>query len=117
MMLAMSAWGDTDLDDGSGGEQPRDIDVIGNFGRELGFWEKQSSFWFQAKACSVTLRHNIFFNAPRAAINFNDFFGGDNVVESNLLFNTCRESGGMNGKRQFHSIDELFLLCRSRSNQ
>lgn len=29
----------------------------------------------------------------RAGINFNDGFGGGNLIESNLLFNTCRESG------------------------
>jgi hypothetical protein len=33
------------------------------------------------------------FNMPRAAINFNDGFGGGNLVEENLIFNTCRESG------------------------
>jgi hypothetical protein len=30
---------------------------------------------------------------PRAAVNFNDGFGGGNSVSNNLIFNTCRESG------------------------
>lgn len=33
------------------------------------------------------------FNMPRAAINFNDGMGGGDVVDSNVIFNTCRESG------------------------
>ena len=40
--------------------------------RELGLYEKQSSAWGQAKACQTTLEDNLFFNMPRAAINFND---------------------------------------------
>ena len=32
------------------------------------------------------------FNTPRAAINFNDGFGGGNVAELNLLFNTVRDT-------------------------
>jgi len=39
------------------------------------------------------LKRNIMFNGPRAGINVNDGFGGGNVVEENLVFNTCRESG------------------------
>lgn len=41
----------------------------------------------------TTLYNNIFFNMPRAAINFNDGFGGGNVVKNNLIYNTCKESG------------------------
>lgn len=37
----MSAWGDTDLDSGLSGNQPRFVKVWSNFGREIGFWEKQ----------------------------------------------------------------------------
>jgi hypothetical protein len=40
-----------------------------------------------------TIRNNIMFNMPRAAINFNDMMGGGDVVMRNLIFNTCRESG------------------------
>ena len=29
---------------------------------------------------------------PRALINFNDGFGGGNVIESNLMFNANRET-------------------------
>ena len=62
-----------------------------------------------------TLRGNVVYNLPRAAINFvrmpacvcaataasdsahdstqNDGFGGGNVVNENVIWNTCRESG------------------------
>jgi len=56
-------------------------------------WEKQSSMWFQAKTARSTLKRNLFFNGPRAGINFNDGFGGGDEVAENLIFNTCRESG------------------------
>ena len=49
--------------------------------------------WFQAKSCGNVLSNNIAFNMPRAAINFNDDFGGNTTVVGNLIWNTCRESG------------------------
>ena len=33
------------------------------------------------------------YNGPRAHINFNDGFRGGARVKSNLMFNSCRESG------------------------
>ena len=54
---------------------------------------RQSSFYFQAKTAQASVTNNIVFNILRAAINFNDGFGGDILIEGNLIFNTCRESG------------------------
>lgn len=65
---------------------------VGNYVSELGHYQKQSAAWFQAKTAQTTLRGNVFFNGPRAGINFNDGFGGGNVIEHNLVFNFCRES-------------------------
>ena len=79
--------------DGTDGNQPRFSQILYNFVRELGIWEKQSSFYFQAKSGQNLLKGNIFFNGPRAGINFNDGFGGDSNITENLLLNTCRESG------------------------
>ena len=73
--------------------QSRFINISYNYIHELGIFEKQSSFYFQAKSCQNYIGYNIFYNGPRAAINFNDGFGGNSVIEKNLLFNTCRESG------------------------
>lgn len=79
--------------DGTDGNQPRGTQIVGNFVHELGIWEKQSSFYFQAKTCQTHIERNIFFNGPRAGINFNDGFGGASNISENLLLNTCRESG------------------------
>ena len=67
--------------------------ISNNIAREMGVFQKQSSFYFQATSCLVTVEKNIFFNGPRAGINVNDGFGGGNDVNTNLIFNMCRESG------------------------
>jgi len=89
---AIASWGRTDEYDGTGGQQPRHISLLGNFAHEIGIYQKQSSFYFQAASCENTIAGNIVFNIPRAAINFEDGFGGKNELTQNLLYNTCRES-------------------------
>lgn len=79
--------------DGRNGEQPRFTSVVGNMVRELGIWQKQSSMWFQAVTAQTHLAGNVHFNGPRAGFNFNDGFGGADVIEHNLLANCVRESG------------------------
>jgi len=79
--------------DGRAGEQPRFTNVTGNLVREIGIYQKQSSFWFQALTAQSLLHGNVHFNGPRAGINFNDGFGGGDVIERNLLANCVRESG------------------------
>lgn len=103
----MAAWGDTSFNlnenasltlpypigpDGRGGEQPRGTKVLNNIAHEIGLWQKQSSLWFQAVTAQTLLKGNVFFNGPRAALNFNDGFGGGDEITENLLLNTCRES-------------------------
>lgn len=90
---AMAAWGYTNEQDGTDGQQPRSTLVARNYVREIGIIQKQSSMWFQAKSCQNTIVDNVVFNGPRAAINLNDGFGGANVISNNLIFNQCRESG------------------------
>ena len=111
----LAGWGETKEWDGRNGDQPRGTVVRDNYIHELGFFEKQSSAWFQALTATTTIENNIMFNmrtsqprsfscvivsdagccwpTARAAINFNDGFGGGNIVKGNLIFNTCRESG------------------------
>ena len=106
---AMASWGDTSAQlnqngtltvpgrfkvgpDGRGGEQPRGSLIEGNLVHEIGLWQKQSSLWFQAVTAQTTLRNNIFFNGPRAGLNFNDGFGGGDMITGNLLLNCVRES-------------------------
>jgi hypothetical protein len=76
---AMAGWGWTDeLSDGGvhgydgrGGDFPRFTLIKNNIVRELGLWEKQASAWFQAKTAQTTIVNNLFFNGPRAGVNFN----------------------------------------------
>jgi hypothetical protein len=79
--------------DARDGEQPHGTLVVGNLAREIGVFQKQSSFWFQAATVATRLVGNVHFNGPRAGINFNDGLGGGDEVARNLLANTCRESG------------------------
>ena len=44
--------------DGTDGNQPRFISVIGNVAREIGHFEKQSSFYVQGKSCQNTIHGN-----------------------------------------------------------
>lgn len=90
---AIAAVGSSELIDGTGGNQPRGTQIIGNLAHEIGIWGKQTSFYFQSLACETELVGNVFFNGPRAGINFNDGFGGKNLVRYNLGFNMVRETG------------------------
>jgi len=90
---AVATWGNTVEYDATGGAQPRFSVMEQNLIHDVGLYQKQSSGWGQNKACQSVIRNNIMYNLPRAAINFNDGLGGDNVVEGNVIFNACRESG------------------------
>eukprot|EP00051_Salpingoeca_urceolata_P018464 m.259210 g.259210 ORF g.259210 m.259210 type:complete len:190 (-) comp19202_c0_seq9:28-597(-) len=89
----MAGWGYTDEHDGTSGEQPRFTTLVNNVCHEIGAFQLQSSCWFQAKTAQTTVSGNLFYNGPRAGINFNDGFGGGNVVKDNVIFNQCRQSG------------------------
>jgi hypothetical protein len=90
---AIATWGDSDDYDATSEDFPMYTLIQGNVMRELGIYQKQSSAVGQCKAALTTIRNNIMFNMPRAAINFNELLGGGDIVEGNLIFNTCRESG------------------------
>ena len=79
--------------DGTDGEHPRYNQIISNTAREVGLYEKQSSFYVQAKTAQSFIQGNVFFNGPRAGINSNDGFGGGDDISRNLVFSSCRESG------------------------
>ncbi|ETO36005.1 hypothetical protein RFI_01057 [Reticulomyxa filosa] len=98
--------------DGTNDNQPRGLTITQNYVHELGIWEKQSSFYFQAKSCQNFIAYNIFYNGPRAGINFNDGFGGNSHIYKNLLFNTCRESGDHG---PFNSWDRQVYVTEMRN--
>ena len=90
---AIATWGQTDKYNATENIFPMHTLIIGNVMRELGIYEKQSSAVGLAKSAYTKIFNNIMFNMPRAAVNFNDGMGGGDIMENNLLFNTCRESG------------------------
>ena len=99
---AIALWGYTSGDDpalppgtgadGTAGNQPRFTTITGNLCREIGFNQKQSSCVFMGKQMSTTIAKNVMFNGPRAHVNENDGFGGNNTVTGNLIYNACRET-------------------------
>jgi len=53
---------------GTDGEHPRYTTVKGCTVREVGLYEKQSSFFVQAKTAQTHIAGNVFFNGPRAGM-------------------------------------------------
>jgi hypothetical protein len=100
--------------DGTDGEHPRFNLVLRNSAREVGLFEKQSSFYIQAKTAQSTLEGNVFFNGPRAGINANDGFGGGDEIAHNLVFSTCRESADHG---PFNSWDRQPFLTTVRTGE
>ena len=90
---AIVAVGSANLIDGTNGNQPRGTKILGNLVHEIGIYGKQVCACVQSVACQTMLVGNVFFNGPRAGVNFNDGFGGGNIVENNLIFNMVRETG------------------------
>ena len=69
----------------------RGTKILGNVVHENGIFGKQMAAFTQ----SMTEHGNVFFNGPRAGMNFDNGFGEENVMTSNLLFNYyyVRETG------------------------
>mmetsp|Transcript_735 Transcript_735/g.1309 ORF Transcript_735/g.1309 Transcript_735/m.1309 type:complete len:790 (-) Transcript_735:142-2511(-) len=100
--------------DGTDGEHPRRTTVKSCSVREVGLYEKQSSFFIQAKTAESRVLSNVFFNGPRAGINTNDGFGGGDEIAYNLVFSTCRESGDHG---PFNSWDRQPFLTTVRTGE
>lgn len=99
---------------GTAGNQPSGVIVRGNVGQQCAMVAKQTAFFFQAKSMGTLIERNIFFHAPRAAINFNDGFGGGNIIRHNLLFNTVMETGD---HAPFNSWDRQPYAHRKEGNE
>ena len=111
---AIAAVGSVDLIDGTDRNQPRGIKIIGNLVHEIGIYGKQISAYIQSLACQTEITGNIFFNGPRAGINFNDGFGGGNLIKNNLIFNMVRETSDHG---PFNSWDRQPYLTRVKDGQ
>jgi hypothetical protein len=89
---AIAVVGSTELIDGTNGNQPRGTKIVNNLMHEIGIYGKQTSPYFQSLACQTEFNGNILFNGPRDGLNFDDNFGGGNVLQNNIAFNMVRET-------------------------
>lgn len=89
---AIAVVGSTELIDGTSGNQPRGTKIVNNLMHEIGIYGKQMSPYFQSLACQTEFDDNILFNGPRDGLNFDDNFGGGNVLKNSLAFNMVRET-------------------------
>ena len=101
---AVALWGLEHRGDGTSGDQPRYTEMTENFCHELGIYQKQSSCFFQAVSAQTNISHNIFFNGPRAMVNFNDAFGTDYNQLLQLYVEYSTEM-----------LRDIMLLCRGRA--
>jgi hypothetical protein len=111
---AIVSVGDTNLIDGTLGTQPRGTKIIGNLVHENGVFGKQTCAYVQSLSCQAEVSENVFFNGPRAGINFNDGFGGGNLMKNNLLFNYVRETADHG---PFNSWDRLPYLTKMNDGE
>ena len=111
---AIAAIGSVNLIDGTSGNQPRGTKITGNLVNEIGIFGKQTCAYIQSLACQTELTGNVFFNGPRAGINFNDGFGGGNLIKNNLIFNMVRETGDHG---PFNSWDRQPYITRVKDGQ
>ena len=90
---AIALLGKSDYIDGTAGDYPNNTLISTNHASRLGVYGKQVSFVFQALTARTTIEDNIAFDGPRAAVNFNDNFGGGSLMRRNLMFNWVKETG------------------------
>ena len=81
---AIATWGDTEGYDATAENFPMYTTIQKNVFREMGIYQKQSSCVGQCKAALTSIKNNVMFNTPRAAINFNDLVGGGESIEGNV---------------------------------
>lgn len=65
------------LADGSAPTYPNQVTIDFNHIHEIGVYGKQTSAVFLAKSANVSVLNNVFYNGPRALINFNGERRGD----------------------------------------
>ena len=99
--------------DGRGGDQPRGTKIIGNVAHEIGLWQKQSSLYFQAVSAETIVQGNVFFNGPRAALNFNGACISF-VCFLPLCLSTTRSRPRAHVSLSSLAVALLLLVCRRR---
>ena len=68
---AIASVGYSNFADATEGDFPHYNTVEGNHIHDIGIYGKQTSGYFQTLSAHNTIRGNVMYNGPRAAINFN----------------------------------------------
>ena len=89
---AVALVGSTDLINGTRGSYPAYNTIERNHMHDIGVFGKQTSGYFKSIARANVVKENVIYNGPRAGVNFNDGFAGEEVLEGNLIFNMVRET-------------------------
>jgi hypothetical protein len=76
--------------DGRGGAQPIGTLVEGNIISETGVFERHGTMIFSSLSARTVVRRNVMFNSMRAAVNYQDGFGGGHWLHENLIANAGR---------------------------
>ena len=71
---AVASWGKTNGVDATDMALPLGTRMTSNICREIGHYEKQVSCYFEAVSGEAYIADNIFYNMPRAGINFSGSF-------------------------------------------
>ena len=90
---AIAFLGSTISIDGSLPTYPNNNLVARNHIHEIGVYGKQTSCFAQQLSSNSTVVDNVCYNGPRAGINYNDGFGGNNLFKGNAVWNMVRETG------------------------
>ena len=67
--------------------------IARNHAHETGVYTKQTSCYAHQLSANASIVDNVCYNGPRAGVNVNDGFGGGNLFQGNVVFNSVRETG------------------------
>ena len=90
---AIVSLGSTSLIDGSAPTYPNGNVIARNHAHETGVYTKQTSCYAHQLSANASIVDNVCYNGPRAGVNVNDGFGGGNLFQGNVVFNSVRETG------------------------
>eukprot|EP00040_Diaphanoeca_grandis_P044659 m.13136 g.13136 ORF g.13136 m.13136 type:complete len:937 (+) comp9607_c0_seq1:64-2874(+) len=108
-ILVVGASGQGRIDNSKNEQYPAYNTIEGNHVDTVGVWGKQTAAYFKSVTRGNVLRNNVFHDGPRSGVNFNDGFGGGEIMSGNLLLNYVKES---NDHGPFNSWDRQPYVYR-----
>jgi hypothetical protein len=84
---------------------PTNIVISSSIFEGIGVYGKQTAALFISVACNVTMTDSVMFSGPRSAVNINDGFCGNKIIQRNVMFDWVRET-------QDHSAFNTYVFLR-----